>query len=84
MADLLKMTMSVEFQPQVEIDPELSGKFMQQIPIWEYCLISRDSYIAFPNAEREKLICIYYNDMKSRGSGRFDIILFYFSGSKHA
>ena len=79
MEDLIKMIMSVESQPQVEIDPELFGKFMQQIPIWEYCSISRDSYTALPNVEKEKLIRSYYNDMKSRGSGKFDTILFYFS-----
>ena len=74
------MTMSTESQPQVEINPELFGKFMQQIPIWEYCSISRDSYIGLPNVEKEKLIHSYYNDMESRGSGKFVIILFYFSG----
>ena len=57
---------------------------MQQIPVWEYCSVSRDSYIALPNAEKEKLICSYYNDVKSRGSDKFDIFLFYFSGWKHA
>ena len=26
---------------QVEVDPDLFGKFMQQIPIWDYSSISR-------------------------------------------
>ena len=49
----------------------------QQIPIWDYSSISRESYIALSNFEKEKLIRNYYSDMKSRGSGKFDI--FYFS-----
>ena len=73
MEDLIKMTMSVESQPQVQINPELFGKSMQQIPIWECCSISRDSYITLLNAEKEKLIRSYYNDIKSKGSGKFDI-----------
>ena len=62
--------------PQVEIDPDLFGKFMQQIPIWDYSSTSRGSYIALSNFEKEKLIRNYYFDMKSRGSGKFDIIFF--------
>ena len=38
--------------------------------------ISKESYIALSNFEKEKLIRNYYFDMKSRGSGNFDIIFF--------
>ena len=49
---------------------------MQQISILDYSSISRESYIALSYFEKEKLIRNYYFDMKSRGSGNFDIIIF--------
>ena len=52
---------------------------MQQISIWDYSSISRESYIALSYFEKEKLIRNYYFDMKSRGSSNFDIIFFIMS-----
>ena len=76
MENLIKISMEVQ-QPeaQVEIDPELFEKFMQQIPIWDYSSISREGYVALPNFEKEALIRNYYVDMKSKGGGKFDNIL---------
>ena len=69
MENLIKMSMEVQ-QPeaQVEIDPELFEKFMQQIPIWDYSSISREGYIALPNFEKETSIRNYYVDMKSKAA----------------
>ena len=56
MENLIKLT--VDFQQpeaQVEIDPDLFGKFMQQILIWDYSSISRESYIAISNFEKRKI-----------------------------
>ena len=56
MENLIKLT--VDFQQpeaQVEIDPDLSGKFMQQILIWDYSSISRESYIAISNFEKREI-----------------------------
>ena len=39
--------------------------------------ISKESYIALSNFEKEKLIRNYYSDIKSRGSGKFDIFYFF-------
>ena len=77
MENIIKMTMDAP-QPEkhVEIDPDLCGKFMQQIPIWDYTSISRKSYIELSNFKKEKLTRNCYSDMKSRGSGKFDIIFF--------
>ena len=33
-------------EAQVKIDPDLFGKFMEPISIWNYSSISRESYIA--------------------------------------
>ena len=50
---------------------------MLQIPIWDYSSISRESYIALYNFEKEKSIRNYYFDLKIRGSGKFDIFHFF-------
>ena len=63
-------------EAQVKIDPDLFGKFMEPISIWNYSSISRESYIAPFNLKINKLIHNYYSDMKSRGSGNFDIFFF--------
>ena len=65
-------------EEQVEIDLDLFGKFMQQIPIWDHSSISKDSYIALSSFDKEKLIANYYFDRKSRGSGKFDIFYFFY------
>ena len=78
MENIIKMTMDAS-QPeaQVGIDPNLFGKFIQQIPIWDYSSVSSEGYIALPNFEKEKLIHNYYSDLKKRGSSKFDIIFYY-------
>ena len=56
MENLIKLT--VDFQQpeiQVEIDPDLFGKFMQQILIWDYSSVSRESYIAISNFEKREI-----------------------------
>ena len=77
MENLIKMSMEVQ-QPeaQVVIHPDLFGKFMQQMPIWDYRSISRESYIALSNFEKEKLILNYYFDTQRRGTDKFDIFYF--------
>ena len=71
------MTMNApQPETQVEIDPDLFGKFMLQIPIWDNSSISKDSYIALSNFDKEILIVNYYFDRKSRGSSKFDIFYF--------
>ena len=56
MENLIKLTMDFQ-QPeaQVEIDANLFGKFMQQILIWDYSSISRESYIAISNFEKREI-----------------------------
>ena len=75
MEKIIKMMMDAP-QPEahVDIDPDLFGKFMQQIPIWDYSSISRESYVVLSNFEKKKLICHYYSDIKSRSRGNIDII----------
>ena len=73
MENITKMMMDA---PQPEIDADLFGKFVQQIRIWDYSSISREGFIAISNFEKENLIRNYYLHMKSRGSGKFDIIFF--------
>ena len=47
---------------------------MKKVSIWDYALITRDSYLDFSHDEKEKLIRRYYFDMKIRG----DSSKFYF------
>ena len=42
-------------EAQVKIDPDLFGKFMQQILIWDYSSISRESYIAISSFEKREI-----------------------------
>ena len=66
---------------QEEIDPNLFNYFMKQILIWDYGLVSSDSYLALSYDEKEKLIRNYYSDMKSHGSGELSLFfLFCHSG----
>ena len=39
---------------------------MKKVTIWDYASISRESYLAFSDQEKEKLIKRYYSDMNSR------------------
>ena len=41
-------------EPRVDIDPDLFGKLMQQISIWDYSSISREIYITLSNFQKEK------------------------------
>ena len=53
MENLIKLTMDFQqTEAQIEIDPDLFEKFMQQILIWDYSSISRESYIAISNFEK--------------------------------
>ena len=77
MENIIKMSMNAPLpEAQAENDPDLFGKLMHQIPIWDYSSISKASYTALANFEKEKLIRNYYSDMKSRGCGKFSIIFF--------
>ena len=44
---------------------------MKQITIWDFSSISRDSSLALPYKEKEKLIKNYYDDMKNENGGKF-------------
>ena len=52
---MLQVVDSPQPEAQVEIDPDLFGKFMEQIPIWNYSSISRESYIALFNFEKKEI-----------------------------
>ena len=54
MENIIKMTMDAP-QPevQVEIHPYLFGKFMPQIPIWNYSSMIRESFIADSNLKKK-------------------------------
>ena len=54
MENIIKMMMDAS-QPevQVEIHPYLFGKFMPQIPIWNYSSMSRESFIADSNLKKK-------------------------------
>ena len=56
MENIIKMMMDAP-QPevQVKIHPYLFGKFMQQIPIWNYSSMSRESFIADSNLKKKKI-----------------------------
>ena len=63
--------MEADKTQEEEINPELFNSFLKQITIWDYSLISRDSYLALSYEEKEKLIKNYYHDMKNRSGGEF-------------
>ena len=46
---------------QEEFDTNLFGQFMKKDSIWDYASITRDSYLALSQDEKEKLIRRYYS-----------------------
>ena len=53
-----------------DIKQDLFVEFMNKIPIWDYCGVTRESYLALADAEKREKITKYYFDMKSRSDGK--------------
>ena len=53
-----------------DMNVELFTEFMKNICIRDYLCISREHYLSLPNHEKEAMVKMYHNDMKSCTSGK--------------
>ena len=61
-------------------DESLFVDFMKKVPIWEFCCISKQAYLAMSEKEKREKISKYYSDMKNRHVpvGKFSFIYFFY------
>ena len=61
-------------------DESLFIDFMKKVPIWEFCCISKQAYLAMSEKEKREKISKYYSDMKNRhvAVGEFQLYSFLF------
>ena len=82
--DTLIMTAdNFQSAPAKEIKQKLFVEYINKIARWDYCGISRDTYLACSDSDKREIISKYYFDMKSRSAGGKFIIFFCFSVRMH-
>ena len=64
--------------PAKEIKQKLFVEYINKIAMWDYCGISRDTYLACSDSDKQEKISKYYFDMKSRSAGGKVYFLFLF------